>query len=138
MADKRILIYAFQCSDLFHFGHLQALIQAKALGDYLIVGILSDEAMVAYKRNPVIPYWQRAKIVEHLDCVDEVVRQDSVDPTKNLKRLKPDILVHGDDWDENFAGADYMRSVGGKVVLTKYYPHQSTTMIIERIKGGEW
>lgn len=144
MANKRIIVYAFQCADLFHFGHLQALRQAKDLGVYLIVGVLTDKAMKRYKREPVIPFWQRVAIVEHNDYVDRTMPQEDVNPTHNLKYLKEqegidvDILAHGDDWNENFPGADYMRSVGGKVVLTKYYPYQSTTMIIERIKGGVW
>jgi len=135
MVKKKIVVYAFQCADLFHKGHLRALMQAKALGDYLIVGILTDKAMMAYKRKPIISYRDRAEIVEHIDVVDEVVKQKDVDPTENLKRLMPDILVHGDDWDENFPGADYMRSIGGKVILTKYYPYESTTSIINRLKG---
>ena len=139
MAKKKTVVYAFQCADLFHYGHLQALVQAKALGDYLIVGILTDGAIIRYKREPIIPYWQRIAIVEHQDYVDRVMRQDDVDPTHNLQLLKEqedilvNILVHGDDWNEDFLGVDYIKSIGGRVMLTQYYPYQSTTKIIERI-----
>ena len=134
MAD-RITVYAYVVGDLLHIGHLKSLQQAKALGDYLIVGVLTDEATMAYKRMPVIPFGERMELIANLKCVDDVVEQESVDPTENLKVLQPDIVVHGDDWDENFPGAEYMRSIGKKAVRTKYFAGQSTTKIIERIAG---
>lgn len=136
MAGK-IIVYTFVVGDLLHVGHLRALQQAKALGDHLIVGVLTDEAVSAYKRHPVIPFEERMELVANLKCVDEVMRQDNVDPTENLKKLNVDILTHGDDWDENFPGAEYMRSIGKKALRTKYYPNQSTTKIIEKIIRNE-
>jgi len=129
-----VKVYAYVVGDLLHVGHLKALQQAKALGDYLIVGVLTDEAVEAYKRKPIIPFWERVILVASLKCVDEVMMQEDVDPTENLKkRLDVDIVVHGDDWDENFPGAAYMRSVGKKAIRTRYYSGRSTTEIIERI-----
>ena len=136
MADKRI-VYTYVVGDLLHIGHLQALQQAKALGDYLIVGVITDEGSAAYKRYPIIPFEERIVLVANLKCVDEVMKQGSVDPTENLKKLNVDILAHGDDWDENFPGAAYMRSIGKKTVRTRYYPHQSTSKIINKIRGIE-
>jgi len=127
-------IYAYVVADLLHIGHLKALEQAKSLGDYLIVGVLADEAVIAYKRRPIIPYSERSEMVAGLGCVDAIIEQDSIDPTENLKLLEPDVVVHGDDWDEHFPGADYMRSIGKEAVLLKYYPYQSTTKIIEKIR----
>ncbi len=136
MANK--VVYAYVVGDLLHRGHRQALKQAKALGDYLIVGVLTDEATEAYKRRPIISLAERMEGIEELPYVDEVIIQFDVDPTENLKKLpQVDIVVHGDDWDENFPGAEYMRSIGKKAIRTKYYPYQSTTMIINKIKGGE-
>jgi len=129
-------IYAYVVADLLHLGHLKALQQAKALGDYLIVGVLTDEAVVAYKRWPVIPFEERLELVANLKCVDETVRQDTLDPIGNLKKLDVDIVVHGDDWDEDFPGAAYMRSIGKKAIRTAYYQGQSTTKIIERIQSN--
>lgn len=130
---RRKTVYAYVAGDLLHIGHLRALQQAKDLGDYLIVGVITDEGISAYKRRPIIPFEERIELVANFKCVDEVVKQESVDPTKNLKRIKPDILVHGDDWHENFPGAKYMRSIEKKAVLTKYYQGQSTTKIIKKI-----
>lgn len=123
-------VYAFMVADLFHYGHLEALRQAKELGDYLIVGILTDRAAEPYKRKPVIPLRERMAIVEHCDYVDEVVIQKSTDPSENLKRLQPDLLVHGDDWGDGFPGSEHC-----KVVMTKYYKGRSTTRIMDRIKN---
>ena len=131
-----IKVYAYVVGDLWHIGHKRALHQAKALGDYLIVGVLTDEAVAAYKRQPIIPLEERMELVKDCRAVDEVIEQDNVDPTGNLKMLKDiDIVVHGDDWDENFPGAEYMRSTGKQAVLTKYHPGQSTTMIVRKIRS---
>lgn len=133
--ESRIVIYAYVAGDLPHYGHLKAMQQAKELGDYLIVGVLTDEAIEAYKRKPIIPFNERFEIFANWKCVNAVVPQYNVDPTDNLKLYQPDIVVHGDDWDENFLGAEYMRSIGKKAIRTKYYPGQSTTKIIQTIKS---
>lgn len=131
-----VVVYTYVVGDLFHIGHLKCLQQAKALGDSLIVGVLTDEAVATYKRTPIIPFEERIEIVRNIKCVDFAVMQDDLDPTETLKRialLQPDIIVHGDDWGENFPGAEYMRSIGKQAIRTKYYPHQSTTKIVEGI-----
>ena len=137
MAD-RIKVYTYVVADLFHIGHLNCLKQAKALGDYLTVGVLTDKAVEAYKRTPILPYQERAEIVANIKCVDEVMMQDTLDPTANLKKLGDvDIVSHGDDWDDDFPGAKYMRSIGKKAIRTKYYQGQSTTKIISKIRKQE-
>lgn len=128
------MVYTYVVGDLLHRGHRQALRQAKALGDYLVVGVLTDEAVATYKRAPIIPLDERFEGIEELPYVDEAVVQDSLDPIENLEKFKPDILAHGDDWDEHFPGADYMRSIGKRAIRTRYYPFQSTTKIIEKIQ----
>ena len=133
-----IKVYAYVAGDLWHVGHKKALHQAKALGDYLVVGVLTDEAIKAYKREPVIPFEERIELVFDSKAVDEVILQDNVDPTENLKKLDIDILVHGDDWDNDFPGAAYMRSIGKKAIRTAYYKYQSTTQIIERIQTNDF
>lgn len=134
MADRGKVVYTYVVADLFHIGHLRMLKQAKALGDYLIVGVLTDEAVVAYKRLPVIPFNERIEIISAIKYVDLAVKQESLDPTDNLKRFKVDILSHGDDWGEDFPGAIYMRRTGKKVTKTRYYNGQSTTKIIRKMR----
>lgn len=131
-----VRVYTYVVADLFHTGHLNCLKQAKALGDYLIVGVLTDKAVEAYKRTPIIPFWERATIVANIKCVDEVIRQDTLDPTANLKKLGDvDIVVHGDDWDDDFPGAKYMRSIGKKAMRVKWYPGHPTTQQIACLQG---
>jgi len=102
-----VTVYTYAVADLLHVGHLRCLQQAKALGDYLIVGVLTDDAVRAYKRGPVIPFEQRVELIKNLKCVDKVVQQDNVDPTRNLKGIDADIVTHSDDWGEDFPGAEY-------------------------------
>lgn len=135
MANE-IVVYAYVTGDLLHIGHLYALQQAKALGDTLIVGVITDEGVEAYKRKPVIPFRERLELIKNLKCVDLAVAQKTLSPVSNLKKYKADIVVHGDDWDENFPGAEYMRSAGKRAVRTMYYAGQSTSKIIDEVRGG--
>lgn len=137
-ADKGTIVYAYVVCDLFHYGHVNFLKEAKSLGDWLIVGVLTDEAVSKYKRKAVIPFEERMEIVKQIRYVDKVITQYKLDPTENLKQLKSvDVLVHGDDWPEDFPGSVYMRSIGKKAVTVPYFPQQSTSKIIEEIKGGQ-
>ena len=134
-----IVVYTYVVGDLLHIGHLRCLQQAKALGDYLVVGVLTDSAVMAYKRIPVIPFEQRIELINNLKCVDETVRQDNVDPTETIKVLStvPDILTHGDDWDDDFPGAEYMHSIGKLAICTKYTKGICTTDLIYKLMNHE-
>lgn len=138
VAKAKRVVYAYVVGDLFHRGHLRFLKRAKRLGNYLIVGVLTDEAAMSYKRKPVIPFEERMELVKAMKAVDKVVRQDSLDPTENLKRLENvDILVGGGNWPKDFPGAAYMRSIGRKAIQLPYYPQRTTTDIIEEILRRE-
>jgi len=124
--------------DLFHEGHLSILERAKALGTKLIVGVLTDQAAMAYKTKPIISYESRRRIVEALGCVDKVITQNDKDPTANLAAadIKPHYLVHGDDWDQ-CPGEQYVRKNNGKVVFLPHTPGISSTEIRQRIIDSE-
>lgn len=132
--------YAFVVADLFHMGQLRHLRLAKRLCDFLIVGVLTDESVASYKREPIIHFDERVDIINALDFVDMVVRQDSRDPTETLKSLLKEgwnieLLIHGDDWLE-IPGSEYIKSIGGKVARTPYgVSTDSTTKIIDKIRG---
>jgi len=132
--------YAFVVADLFHVGQLRHLRMAKKLCDSLIVGVLTDKAVASYKRETIIPFDERVEIINALDFVDMVVSQDSRDPTETLKSLLKegwniDLLIHGDDWPE-VPGSECIKSIGGKVARTPYgVSLDSTTKIIEKIRG---
>lgn len=85
--------------DMFHIGHLNILRRAKEKCDYLIVGVSTDEVVEGYKHHkPIIPYAQRAAIVEAIKYVDEVVPQTTMDKTEFLKQRHFDVMFHGDEW----------------------------------------
>jgi len=134
MRDGKVVVYVPIVADLFHIGHRRILMRARELGDIVVAGVVTDDGLKGYKRKCVIPYEERAEIIG--DYVDEVIRQDGQDPTANLKAdPSVDILIHGDDWPEDYPAFEYMRSIGKNVVRTKYYERQSTTKIIEKIRG---
>lgn len=135
MIDKKTVVYATAVCDLLHIGHLKYFKHSRKLGDVLIVGVLSDEAVRNYKRNPIIPFEERLELTKELKIVDSAVCQDDIDPTENLMKLKPDILTHGSDWSRPVPGEEYMLSVGSKVEITPYYFARSTTQIIQTIKN---
>lgn len=92
-------VYIAISADILHHGHINLIKCASKYGK-LIVGVLTDEAVATYKRFPVLEYRQRTFIIENIDGVDEVVPQNTLDYTENLKKYKPDYVFHGDDWKE--------------------------------------
>ena len=90
-------VYVALAVDYLHSGHIKILQIAKSYGE-VIVGLLTDKAIAQYKRIPNLNYEQRENIVKKIKFVDRVMPQDSEDYSQNLKKIKPDYLVHGDDW----------------------------------------
>ena len=98
---KKIITYG--TFDLFHIGHLRLLQRAKALGDYLVVAISSDEFNELKGKFCEIPYSDRAEIVNALSCVDEVIKEDSWEQKiQDVKQLAIDCFTMGDDWKGKF------------------------------------
>ena len=92
-------VYVGMAIDVLHPGHLNIINEAKKLGA-VIVGLLTDEAIAQYKRMPILDYDQRETILKSIKGVDKIVPQISYDYTENLEKIKPDYVVHGDDWKE--------------------------------------
>lgn len=92
-------VYVAMCADLIHPGHLNIIKHAQELGD-VVIGLLSDKAVSAFHRLPFLTYDQRKLIVENIKGVSTVIEQETLDYTRNLRELKPDYVVHGDDWRE--------------------------------------
>lgn len=84
-------------TDLIHHGHINIIEKARDLGE-VTVGLLSDEAVTKFSRLPFLSFDERKKILENLKGVKEVIAQNELDYEENLRRLKPDYVVHGDDW----------------------------------------
>ncbi len=134
---KRIA-YSGVVGDLFHYGHLQSLQLAKSLADYNICGVFTDEAVEEYRAKPICNYQERKAVFQNLNCVDRVMLQSTKDSTENLKKIHeefPDaeiILVHGDDL-EDVPGAEYIKSIGGRIVKHPYYARLSNFKIINTL-----
>ena len=92
-------VYIAISADILHHGHINLIKNAAEYGK-LIVGVLTDEAVATYKRFPVIEFEERKFIIENISGVSEVVPQNTLDYTDNLKKYKPDYVFHGDDWKE--------------------------------------
>ena len=92
-------VYVGMSADIIHPGHLNVLNVAATYGA-VTVGVLTDNAIASYKRVPFMSFEQRAEIIENIKAVGNVVRQETLDYEDNLRTLKPDFVVHGDDWKE--------------------------------------
>ncbi|HBA13205.1 MAG TPA: phosphoenolpyruvate mutase [Bacteroidales bacterium] len=94
-------VYMCCSTDFIHSGHIAIIRKACRLGR-LTIGVLSDEAVASYKRFPLIPFDERKRLFENIAGVDKVVEQQKLSYTDILRTLKPDYVVHGDDWVSGF------------------------------------
>lgn len=132
----KIVAFTNGCFDILHKGHVDYLQKARALGDFLCVGLNSDASIKQIKgeKRPIVPQQERAFVLAGLTCVDFVVIFDEPDPYNLIKLIKPDILVKGADWSKDkIIGADYVESHGGRVELMPLVRGRSSTNIIETI-----
>jgi phosphoenolpyruvate phosphomutase / 2-hydroxyethylphosphonate cytidylyltransferase len=93
----RPTVYVGMSADLIHPGHINILRHAAELGD-VTIGLLTDAAIASYKRLPHMTYEQRCEVVQNLKGVVSVIPQETLDYVPNLRQIKPDYVVHGDDW----------------------------------------
>ena len=128
---KRVI--TFGTFDLFHIGHLNMLERAKAYGDYLIVGISSDQLNFVKKQKYPLYYQEhRIRIISALNCVDEVFVEESLELKGTyIKKYNADVLLMGNDWAGKF---DNFKSICEVVYLDRT-PSISTTELIEIIKS---
>lgn len=132
-------VYVGMSADLIHPGHLNILKVASELGQ-VTVGVLTDSAIASYKRMPYMDYEQRAEIVSNLKNVHEVIPQSTLDYTKNLIALKPDYVVHGDDWKDGIQQQTRQRVIdtiakwGGELVEVPYTQGISSTALNKAVK----
>jgi phosphoenolpyruvate phosphomutase / 2-hydroxyethylphosphonate cytidylyltransferase len=95
--NSRPTVYVGMSADLIHPGHINLLAEAAKLGS-VTVGLLTDSAIASYKRVPYMEFHHRKSVVENIKFVDHVVAQETLDYTENLERMRPEFVVHGDDW----------------------------------------
>lgn len=118
-------VYMCFSTDILHSGHFSIIKKAERLGK-LIIAVLSDEAVVSYKRFPLVPFSERKAMMENVVGVYKVVEQNTLSYKENLLKYKPDIVVHGDDWQTGFQKpvrdetVSVLASYGGKLVEYPY------------------
>lgn len=125
--------------DILHAGHVQSLSNARAEGDYLIVGLNADVSVKRLKGNsrPIICEADRAMLLASLFFVDAVILFEEDTPIKLISSLLPDVLVKSADYNiENIAGAKEVIANGGEVKIMPFVEGLSTTNIIEKIVHG--
>lgn len=138
LKNKKV-VFTNGCFDILHLGHKTYLNQSKALGDFLIVAINSDESVKSLKGDdrPINNQELRSKNLLNLDCVDEVVVFSEKTPLKLIEFLLPDVLTKGGDYNyENIVGSNIVEKNGGKVILLPYLKGYSTTTIINNRRKG--
>ena len=137
--NKKKVIYVAMSADLVHPGHLNIIKEAAKLGE-VTVGLLTDQAIASYKRLPYMPYSQRKEVVENIKGVSRVIPQTTLDYRPNLKKLKPDFVVHGDDWrmgvqrETRKQVVDTLKKWGGKLVEPEYTQNISSTALNNALK----
>ena len=132
-------VYIGMSADLVHPGHMNIIKEAAKLGE-LTVGLLTDSAIASYKRLPYMTYEQRKLVVENIKGVKQVVAQETLDYRGNLETLKPDYVVHGDDWKEGVQQKtrqqviDTLAKWGGELIEISYTEGISSTNLNKSLK----
>ncbi len=140
-AEGRRVVFTNGCFDLLHHGHVKLLEEARRHGDFLIVGINSDESVSRIKGpgRPILRQEQRSRVLGALSSVDLVVvfgdEEDEDKPLRLIKAIRPDCLVKGGEYEESrIVGAKFVRGYGGEVVRVPLVEGVSTSSIVGRMK----
>lgn len=132
-------VYVGMSADLIHPGHLNIIREASKLGE-VTIGLLTDAAIASYKRLPYLEFDQRKLIVENIKGVSVVIPQDTLDYTDNLVKIKPDFVVHGDDWKEGIQSStrlhvlDTIKEWNGELIEVPYTSGISSTKLNASLK----
>lgn len=131
-------VYTLFCTDVIHEGHLNVINKAKELGD-VTVGVLNDDAMIRYNRFPTLSLEERVALVKGIDGVKDVIVQNSVMYDEIFETLKPDFIVHGDNWGDaamQTIKANIEKNIekyGGKLVEIPYTYNENVKKIDDRM-----
>ena len=138
--QKQSIVFTNGCFDVMHRGHIEFLKFCKSQGDIVVVGLNSDSSVKVIKGpdRPINNQYDRAAVLAALETVDYITLFDEPDPLNLIKKLKPNVLVKGQDWAEKgIVGADFVESYGGKVALAPLVEGKSSTATIEKMKSLE-
>lgn len=132
-------VYVAMSADIIHQGHLNVLNEARKFGD-IIVGLHTDDVIRDYWRNPIMKYEERKKVIENIKGVVSVIPQTTLDQVPNLMNIKPDYVIHGDDWKEGIQKEYRDRVIealsewGGELKEVPYTQGVSISMLDEELK----
>jgi len=132
-------VYVAMSVDILHHGHINIIETARKLGE-VTIGLMTDKSIASYKRVPLLSYDKRKKIIENIKGVKYVIPQDTLDYSSNIKKLKPDFVVHGTDWRTGVQKENRRRVIetlnewGGKIVEPEYTKDVSATLLIDQMQ----
>lgn len=132
-------VYTCFCTDTIHEGHLNIIEKARAYGK-VVVGVLSDSAMIRFDRFPTISFEERKALVESVEGVDRVVVQEDILYDKIIKQLQPDYVIHGDNWQRGTMlpirknVIENLEKYGGELIEIPYTYNENISRIEKRIR----
>lgn len=135
LKNKKI-VFTNGCFDILHPGHIHILSKAKSLGDILVVGLNSDLSVKKLKgdKRPLVSEDDRSRVLLSLRFVDYVIIFNELTPLKVIKKIKPDFLVKGGDYNENdIVGSDFVKAYGGQVEIIKFLDGYSSSNYIDNL-----
>jgi len=134
------VVFTNGCFDVVHRGHIEFLKFCKMQGDIVVVGINSDSSTKSIKGpdRPINNQYDRAAVLAALETVSYITIFDEPDPLNLIKKIKPDVLVKGQDWaQKGVIGSEFVESYGGRVILAPLVEGKSSTKTIEKIRSLE-
>lgn len=130
MIAGKTVVYTSGTFDMLHANHIKMIEYARSLGDILIVGVNTDDLVMSYKSQPIIPFEERISLVKALKYPDIVIPQSSLDHGDKVDKLNFDVFVVGDDWAGKY---DYLKEKGVDVVYFPYGRGVSSSELKNRI-----
>jgi D-beta-D-heptose 7-phosphate kinase/D-beta-D-heptose 1-phosphate adenosyltransferase len=137
-SQKETIVFTNGCFDVVHRGHIEVLRACKLEGDIIVVGLNSDSSVRTIKGpdRPINNQYDRAAVLAALETVDYITLFDDPSVLNLVKKVKPDVLVKGQDWAEKgVVGREFVESYGGRVVLVPVVEGKSSTATIKKIKS---
>ncbi len=135
---KNKIVYIGLSADILHEGHINIIKTAKKYGK-IVVGLLTDQAIANYKNIPHLSYNQREIVLKNIKFISKIIPQKTLDYTYNLNLIRPNFVVHGDDWKNGVQKTTRLKVIktlkkwGGKLIEPKYTKNISSTIIKKKI-----
>lgn len=143
MTKKNKKIYIGMCADFIHPGHINIINKALKFGTDLTIGLLTNSAVSSYKNKPIMNYKMRKLIIQNIKGVTRVIPQKKLDYSQNLIKLKPDYVIHGDDWKSGVQSETrqqvikLLKTWNGKLIEVPYTQGISSTLLKKKYLNGK-